>query len=229
MTMAQRFTQFLDRRDAGQRLAAELKARAFPDPAVLALPRGGVPVAYEVANALDAPLDILLVRKLGAPGHEEFGIGAVVDGAQPQIVLNSEAIEMLRVSSSYIEEERDRQLAEIERRRQLYAGSAPPLDVEGRTAIVVDDGVATGGTVTVALRSLRRAGPRRIVLAIPVAPPETLDKLVTEADEVVCLSAPRDFRAVGLHYGDFTQTSDEEVISLLASRRADVLAERRVS
>src|SRR5687768_2645518 len=129
-TMPQRFTQFLDRRDAGQRLAAELKTRAFPDPVVLALPRGGVPVAYEVANALDAPLDVLLVRKLGAPGHEEFGIGAVVDGTQPQIVLNSEAIEMLRVSSSYIEEERDRQLAEIERRRQLYGGSAPPLDVK---------------------------------------------------------------------------------------------------
>lgn len=217
---------FMDRHDAGQRLAAELKARAFPDPVVLALPRGGVPVAYEVARALDAPLDVLLVRKLGAPGHEEFGIGAVVDGAHPQIVLNAEAIEMLHVSPYYIEEERDRQVAEIERRRQLYAGSAPAVEVTGRTAIVVDDGVATGGTVTAALRALRQANPRELVLAIPIAPPETLAKLATEADEVICLSSPANFRAVGLHYVDFSQTSDEEVIALLAARRADVLAER---
>lgn len=219
--------RFADRRDAGQRLAAELKARGYSDPIVLALPRGGVPVGYEVASAIKAPLDVLLVRKLGAPGQEEFGIGAVVDGTQPQIVLNSEAIDMLGVSSAYIESERDRQLAEIERRRQLYAGSSPPLDLEDRTVIVVDDGVATGGTVLAALRALQRAGPKRIVLAIPVAPPDTLRQLAAAADEVICLSTPEPFRAVGLHYTDFTQTSDEEVIELLAKQRANIVAERR--
>jgi putative phosphoribosyl transferase len=218
--------QFLDRHDAGQRLAAELKTRGLTAPIVLALPRGGVPVGYEVAHVLDAPLDILLVRKLGAPGYEEFGIGAVVDGSQPQIVLNSEAIEKLQVTPAYVGQERDRQLAEIERRRQLYSGSTPPLDVEGRTVIVVDDGVATGGTVLVALRALRRAAPRRIVLAIPVAPPETLAKLSAEADDVVCLAAPGDFRAVGVYYADFTQTSDEEVIELLRKQRAAAAVQR---
>lgn len=218
--------QFLDRRDAGQRLAAELKARALPDPIVLALPRGGVPVAYEVATALHAPLDVLLVRKLGAPGHEEFGIGAIVDGAHPQIVLNAEAIEGLRVSPAYIEAERDRQLAEIERRRQLYSGSAPAVDVEGHTAVIVDDGVATGGTLLVALHALERASPQRIVVAVPVAPPDTLERLAMHADDVVCLSTPADFRAVGQFYEDFEQTSDEEVISLLAQQRTRVEAER---
>ena len=219
--------RFMDRRDAGQRLAAELKVRAYDAPVVLALPRGGVPVGYEVAHALDAPLDVLLVRKLGAPGHEEFGIGAVVDGARPQVVLNTEAIEALHIPAAYIERERNRQLEEIERRRQLYCGSAAPASVEGRTAIIVDDGVATGGTVLVALRALRNANPGRIVLAVPVAPPDTLAKLSVEADEVVCLSTPREFRAVGLHYVDFTQTSDEEVVGLLDMQRADVPAERR--
>src|SRR5829696_8100663 len=140
---------FLNRQDAGRRLAAALKARRPTDPVVLALPRGGVPVGYEVAHALNAPLDVLLVRKLGAPGYEEFGIGAVVDGSQPQMVLNCEAIEMLRVPPAYVAQERDRQLAEIERRRRLYSGTVAPVDVAGRTAIVVDDGIATGGTVLV--------------------------------------------------------------------------------
>ena len=218
--------QFSDRRDAGQRLAAELKGRALPDPVVLALPRGGVPVAYEVASALHAPMDVLLVRKLGAPGQEEFGIGAVVDGAHPQIVLNAEAIEGLHVSPAYIEAERDRQLAEIERRRQLYSGNARAMDVEGHTAVVVDDGVATGGTLLVALYALERVSPLRIVVAVPVAPPDTLEKLAMHADDVVCLSTPADFRAVGQYYMDFEQTSDEEVISLLADQRARVRAER---
>jgi putative phosphoribosyl transferase len=212
---------FLDRHDAGQRLAGEIKARQPRDPVVLALPRGGVPVGYEVAHALHAPLDVLLVRKLGAPDYEEFGIGAVVDGSQPQIVLNYEAIEMLRVPPAYVAQERDRQLAEIERRRRLYSGVAP-VDVAGRTVIVVDDGVATGGTVLAALRALHKAAPARIVLAIPVAPPETLAKLSAEADEVVCLEAPSNFRAVGVHYADFTQTSDDEVIELLRRQRVGV-------
>ena len=218
---------FLDRHDAGRRLGAEIKARQPRDPVVLALPRGGVPVGYEVARAIDAPLDVLLVRKLGAPGYEEFGIGAIVDGAQPQVVLNAEAIEMLRVPPAYVAQERDRQLAEIERRRHLYSGTAAPVDVEGRTAIVVDDGVATGGTVLVALRALRKAEPAYIVLAVPDAPPDTLGKLSAEADEVVCLEAPSDFRAVGMHYADFSQTSDEEVIDLLGRQRAAASAKAR--
>ncbi|MGH8176385.1 MAG: phosphoribosyltransferase [Steroidobacter sp.] len=216
--------RFLHRRDAGRRLAAELKARSIADPVVLALPRGGVPVGYEVATALDAPLDVLLVRKLGAPGHEEFGIGAVVDGAQPQMVLNEEAIEALRVSPAYIAEERDRQLAEIERRRRMYCGDGSAVSIEGRTAIVVDDGVATGGTVLVVLRALHSVAPERTVLAVPVAPPDTLARLAAEVDEVICLATPQEFRAVGVYYSDFTQTSDEEVIELLAQRRAAVAA-----
>lgn len=218
--------QFADRRDTGQRLAAELKAHALPDPVVLALPRGGVPVGYEVAAALNAPLDVLLVRKLGAPGYEEFGIGAVVDGAHPQLVLNAEAIAALGVSASYIEAERDRQLAEIERRRRLYSGSTPAVDVQGHTAIVVDDGVATGGTLLAALHAIKRASPQRTVLAVPVAPPDTLQKLAAQVDEVVCLSAPEDFSAVGAYYRDFEQTSDEEVISLLRKQRTRMLAEQ---
>jgi putative phosphoribosyl transferase len=220
-------SRFIDRRDAGQRLAAELKAHSFVNPIVLALPRGGVPVGYEVAHALDAPLDVLLVRKLGAPGYEEFGIGAVVDGASPQLVLNAEAVQQLRVSPAYIERERDRQLAEIERRRRLYCGDAAPLDVRDHTAIIVDDGIATGGTMLVALRALLKARPRQTVVAVPVAPAETLAKLSEAADDVVCLATPSPFGAVGMYYEDFTQTSDEEVRSLLLQQRMALHASAR--
>lgn len=212
--------RFIDRRDAGQRLAARLKSRSFSDPVVLALPRGGVPVGFEVAHALDAPLDVLLVRKLGAPGFEELGIGAVIDGTQPQLVLDAETIAMLRITPAYVDQERDRQLVEIERRRRLYRGELPAVSVEGRTAIIVDDGIATGGTVLVALRALNKVSPKSIVVAVPVAPPETLAKLSVEADDVVCLATPSPFGSVGRYYDDFTQTSDEEVIRLLAAQRA---------
>lgn len=212
--------RFIDRRDAGQRLAARLKSRPFSDPVVLALPRGGVPVGFEVAHALDAPLDVLLVRKLSAPGFEELGIGAVIDGTQPQLVLDAETIAMLRVTPAYVDQERDRQLVEIERRRRLYRGELPAVSVEGRTAIIVDDGIATGGTVLVALRALSKVSPKSIVVAVPVAPPETLAKLSIEADDVVCLATPSPFGSVGRYYDDFTQTSDEEVIRLLAAQRA---------
>ena len=206
---------FADRRDAGRRLAAELLPRHYADPVVLALPRGGLPVGFEVARALGAPLDVLLVRKIGAPDQPELGLGAVVDGAEPQIVMDEELVRLVAPPPGYVEQEIARQLAEIERRRQLYAGARPPLSVAGRTAIVVDDGIATGGTARAALRTIRRVNPRRLVLAVPVVSEDILDSLAREADEVVAVSRPLRLYAVGAHYEDFTQTSDEEVIRLL--------------
>ncbi|HEX7012059.1 MAG TPA: phosphoribosyltransferase family protein [Steroidobacteraceae bacterium] len=219
--------RFHDRHDAGQRLAAALKARAPEEPVVLALPRGGVPVAFEVARTLHAPLDVLLVQKIGAPGYEEFGIGAVVDGTQPQLVLNAEAVAALSVSPGYVDQECERQLGEIERRRRLYCGEAPAVDVHERSAILIDDGIATGATMLVALRALDKARPKRKIVAVPVAAPEVLAKLADAADEVICLSAPAGFRAVGQHYEDFTQTSDDEVIELLAAQRAAQVSQRQ--
>lgn len=209
---------FSDRRDAGRRLADRLIGLAGERPLVLALPRGGVPVAAEVAEALHAELEVLIVRKLGAPGQPELGIGALVDGADPQVVLNEEVIAQVRPSADYIAAEKARQLAEIERRRAAYEGDRPPVEIRGRTVILVDDGLATGGTAKAALRALRRRGPKRLVLAVPVAPADTLELMRREADAVVCLATPEPFVAVGLYYDDFNQTTDEEVIELLARR-----------
>lgn len=207
---------FADRTDAGRRLAEALLRFKDDRTVVLGLPRGGVPVAFEVAQALGAPLGVLLVRKIGAPGYPELGLGAVVDGAEPEIALNREVLDELRPASAYLKAEIDRQLAEIEKRRKRYG--AVERDPAGRTVIVVDDGVATGGSMLAALRALRRRNPARIVAAIPVAPRETIEALAAEADEVVCLIAPEAFGAVGAYYSDFSQTSDEEVVDLL--RRA---------
>jgi len=217
---------FADRRDAGRRLVPELIRFKAQDPIVLALPRGGVPVGFEVARALDAPLDVALVRKIGAPGHEELGLGAVVDGANPQIVLNDEIVRAVGADPAYIKAETTRQLDEIERRRRLYRGSEPPLKIEGRTVIVVDDGIATGGTVRAVLQALRHSQPRRLVLAVPVAPRETIEALKAEADEVICLLAPEPFYAVGAHYRDFRQTSDGEVVDLLHAAQNAVVQTR---
>lgn len=206
---------FLDRREAGRRLANELAKTKWPDPIVLALPRGGVPVAFEIAKALHAPLDILLVRKIGAPEHPEFGVGAVVDGNDPQLLLNDDALRMLGISSEYVEKEETRQLHEIERRRERYLGGRAAIPVEHRTAIVVDDGIATGSTAAVALKAVQKSGAARTVLAVPVAPLEVIQTLRAEADEVVCLSTPAPFDTVGSYYVDFEQTSDEEVVELL--------------
>jgi putative phosphoribosyl transferase len=213
---------FQDRREAGRRLAVPLLRYRSERPVVVALPRGGVPVGYEVARALGAPLDILVVRKLGAPGQPELGIGAVVDGDHPERVLNDEVVRLLDVSAEYLRGEIERQLAEIHRRQEAYRGGRPPVCVAGRTAIVVDDGLATGGSMRAALRGLRRAGPRRLVLAVPVAPAATLATLAAEVDDVVCLSTPSPFDAVGCFYADFAQTDDAEVIALLAAARAAV-------
>ena len=206
---------FRDRADAGRQLVPYLMAYADQNPVILALPRGGVPVAFEVARAMRAPLDLIFVRKIGAPGHAEFGLGAVVDGAHPQVVLNEEALGHFKVPPGYIEEEAQRQLKEIERRRQHYLAGRRPVDVEGRVAIVVDDGIATGGTVRAALKGLSRAHPAKLILAVPVAPADTIERLQAEADEVICLMTPEPFYAVGEHYHDFHQTSDREVTTLL--------------
>lgn len=208
--------EFRDRIDAGRRLARALLHLKEARPIVLGLPRGGVPVAFEVAAALAAPLDVVLVRKIGAPGQPELGLGAVVDGAEPQIVLNEELVQLVRPGRAYLEAEERRQLAEIERRRALYRPDGAPLSLAGRTAIVVDDGIATGGTMKAVLLALKSAGVYRVALAVPVAPPDTLQELAPLADEVVCLMSPEPFYSVGSHYRDFAQTTDEEVIHLLA-------------
>lgn len=217
---------FTDRRDAGQKLAAQLLQFRNQRPVVLALPRGGVPVGYEIARALDAPLDVILVRKLGAPGQPELGIGALVDADHPQSVLNVELLRELNVSEAYLDREVAQELREIRRRRERYRGDRPAELLAGRTVIVVDDGIATGGSIRAAIRGVARYHPRRLVLAVPVAPPQVIDSLRSEVDEVVCLSTPAYFRAVGHFYKDFGQTTDEEVIRLLeAARRPAVIAE----
>jgi putative phosphoribosyl transferase len=214
---------FHDRQDAGLQLAAALDRFRDRDPLILALPRGGVPVAFEIACALEAELDLVFVRKLGAPGYPEVGIGAVVDGADPQLVLNEAIVRQIVPSTDYVEAEYRRQLVEIERRRRAYVGARPPIPAAGRTVIVVDDGVATGGTVRAALQALRKTAPAELILAVPLAPPDVAQSLAEECDEIVCLAMPEPFDAVGAHYGDFTQTGDEEVVALL--RRAAVFAE----
>jgi putative phosphoribosyl transferase len=206
---------FQDRHGAGLELAVALDRFRASRPLILALPRGGVPVAFEIACALETELDLVFVRKLGAPGHAELGIGAVVDGADPQMLLNDDLVRQIRPDPDYIEAEFRRQLVEIERRRRTYAGGRPPIPTTGRIVIVVDDGIATGATARTALAALRRTAPAELVLAVPIAPEEIIPVLQAACDELVCLATPKPFHAVGAHYVDFTQTSDDEVVSLL--------------
>ena len=208
--------KFADRSEAGRRLADKLLHLKNRQPLVLALPRGGVAVGFEIAGVLDAPLDIVLVRKIGAPWQPELALGAVTDGAGHETFIDRDLVANLDVSDVYIEEETARQLEEIERRRKSYCEGRPALEVAGRTAIVVDDGIATGATMRVALQAVRRREPARVVLAVPVAPPDTLAALGEVADEAVCLETPIGLGAIGFYYRDFHQMSDREVTELLA-------------
>jgi putative phosphoribosyl transferase len=182
---------FADRSEAGRALARRLLSFKDEQPVVLALPRGGVPVGFEIAQVLDAPLDLILVRKIGAPFQPELAVGAVVNGGRPETVLNEEMVREFQIPRSYIAQQSARELEEIERRRKLYLAGRAPTPVQARTAIVVDDGIATGATMEAALHTTRQAHPQRLVLATPVAPPDTIERLRTRADEVVCLATPR--------------------------------------
>jgi putative phosphoribosyl transferase len=208
--------RFRDRVDAGQQLAERLPADLH-DPLVLALPRGGVPVAKEVAARLDAPLDVLVARKIGAPGHEELGIGAIAEGGA---LVGSDLVRALRVSPDEFERLAERQRGEIARRVERYRGDRPLPPLLGRDVVLVDDGLATGVTAEAALLAVRAGEPRRLVLAVPVCSPDTARRLVPPADDVVCVLAPDDLLAVGYWYDDFAQTTDEEVIELLRGGRA---------
>ncbi|MDW6024792.1 phosphoribosyltransferase [Mesorhizobium sp. BAC0120] len=206
---------FEDRRHAGRVLAEELARLRLGQPVVLALPRGGVPVGTEVARTLHAPLDVLIVRKVGAPGNPELAAAAIVDGDPPDVVLNREVIEAYSLSDTELAEMIKRERPELDRRRVAYRGSRHPLSIAGKTAILVDDGAATGTTMKVAIRALKRRSPRQIVVALPVAPRDTLAELAQEVDRVACISQPARFRALGYHYLRFPQLTDEEVAGVL--------------
>ncbi len=206
-----------DRFEAGEILADKIEKMApFDNPVVLALPRGGVPVAFRIAKRLDAPLDVIIVRKLGAPFNEEFAIGALVEGEPERVVLNEEAVYRLGVSKDYLDSVIEKEREELHRRQKMYRMSENPLgNLAGKTVILVDDGIATGYTMKAALAAIREQSPAKIIVAVPVAPADTLEEMERLADKVVVIETPEPFWAVGAHYEKFDQTSDEEVIELL--------------
>lgn len=204
---------FKDRKEAGEILAGKLGHYAGQNVLVLGLPRGGVPVAFEVAKALKAPLDIYVVRKLGVPGHEELAMGAIASGDVR--VLNKSVIDSLRISEAEIEAETRKEKKELRRRELLYRGDRPTLAVSNRTVILVDDGIATGSTIKAAIQALKKEKAKRIVVAVPVAPVSTIEELKREVDELICVSTPEFFYAISLWYDYFPQTSDEQVRELL--------------
>jgi putative phosphoribosyl transferase len=212
---------FRDRAEAGRELARAVggligRHPEIADPVVLALPRGGVPVALEIARALGAPLDLVMVRKIGVPFQPELAAAAVVNGSDPQVVRNEEIIRQTGMTEADIAAARDRELGEIARRREAWLAGRAPVPVKGRDAILVDDGIATGATVRAALRGVAAMGPRSLALAVPVAPPDTVAALEGEVDHLVCLSQPEPFFAIGAHYADFSQLSDGDVERLLS-------------
>jgi len=210
---------YADREAAGRMLAQRLLSYAQADVVVLGITRGGATVAREIADALSAPLDVIVVRKLGAPGRPELGIGAVVDGDHSRAIFNPEIIEHLGVSDEYIEAETTRQLREVQRRETAYREGRPKIPLTGKTVIVVDDGIATGSSVRAALRGIRQQRPRLLVLATPVASAESIENLQGDADEIVCLETPKDFFAVGQFYRDFQQVSDDQVKAILRNEK----------
>nr|WP_204339342.1 phosphoribosyltransferase family protein [Rhizobium leguminosarum] len=214
-TKGDRPVRFSNRLEAGRQLAKALEAYREQDVVVLALPRGGVPVAAEVANHLGAPLDLLLVRKIGVPWQPELAMGAVIDGSQPMVVRNEETIRFAAISEGEFNDICQKELAEIERRRRLYLAARPTVEIAGRIAIIIDDGIATGATVRAAVSGLRRRKPAKIVVAVPVAPLSEIAALQKEADEVVCLLQPPILGAIGYFYIDFEQLTDDDVIRLL--------------
>jgi predicted phosphoribosyltransferase len=220
---------FRDREDAGQQLASKLKDRVFHDPLVLAIPRGGVVIGAALARELRAELDVVLSRKLGAPEQPELAVGAVTeDGA---VFLNHYAQEVLGITPDYLDTQRERQLEEIARRKQLFRTVRPQASVAGRSVIVTDDGIATGSTMIAALQAIKPQGPREVIVAVPVASPERLREVRRWCDDVICLLAPMNFWAIGEFYEDFTQIDDQEVVALLqsASRRLDLSEQRELS
>jgi predicted phosphoribosyltransferase len=204
---------FRDRRDAGRQLAQRLSGHAGNDVVVLALPRGGVPVGYEVARALGAPLDVFVVRKLGVPGRSELAMGAIASGGVR--VVNREVVDGLAIPAHVIDHVAVEEEAELARREAAYRGFRLPADVRGRSVVLVDDGLATGSSMRAAAHALRKRGPRRIVVAVPVASPSTCEELRQDVDAIVCVETPATFQAVGQFYEDFSQTGDEEVRELL--------------
>jgi predicted phosphoribosyltransferase/predicted alpha/beta-hydrolase family hydrolase len=217
--ITQASTAFPSREAAGRMLARRLMSYAGANVVVLGIPRGGLPVAKEVADALGAPLDVIVVRKLGAPGQAELGIGAVVDGDHPRAIFNQEILEYLGVPDGYVDAEVGRQLKEVKRREAAYRAGRAKIPLAGKTVIVVDDGIATGSSVRAALRGVRREKPKQLVLAVPVAPVESVEALRGEADEIVCLETPGNFFAVGQFYRDFHQVTDDEVKEILRAER----------
>jgi predicted phosphoribosyltransferase len=214
---------FRDRQEAGKRLAAALASFKDERPVVLALPRGGVPVASEVARDFAAPLDLVLVRKIGAPGQPELAMGAVAEGTPPVTLRNDPVIRDLGIGNREFERVRDREVTEIKRRRQAYLGDRPRVEVAGRLAILVDDGIATGMTVRAAARATAMRGPSRIVVAAPVAGADIAEALRREIGEVICIEEPEDLFAIGCHYADFSQVSDDDVRRILG-RHATITA-----
>ena len=207
--------RFTNRREAGQALARHLRAYTNdPNTLVLALPRGGVPVGFEIARELVLPLDIFIVRKLGVPRHEELAMGAIASGGAR--VLNEEVVDRLRISEEQIDAVASRDSLELERREREYRGDVPPLDVTGKTVILVDDGLATGSTMRAAIQALRQKNAGQIIVAVPVGAPDSCARIASEADRVICAVQPEDFQAVGAWYDDFSQTTDAEVCELLS-------------
>jgi putative phosphoribosyl transferase len=215
---------FVNRAAAGRLLAQALATKGYERPVVYALPRGGVPVALEVAQKLKAPLDLLLVRKIGVPGHEELAAGSIVDGEKPDIIVNANVMKAAHMSEAQFEAAAQAALKEIERRRILYMADQPPAPAKDCTAILIDDGVATGASMRAAIEAVRRRGPRRVVVAVPVAARDSAIEFAELADDFVCLAAPANFGAVGYYYEDFRQLEDADVITLMKRARAQLSA-----